>query len=614
MSRCFPFPPPGYEKKPTIDEPDLLKKEKRKEKKHKKDKKDKEKRDGKEKREKDRSEGKHKEKKDKKDKHRDKKDKKGKSGNPDEKRVYGQFEGYNGEKVHPNDSTRSSSSSDKKQSSLQFQNGEFHEHLQKKEESSKEKNSFSDDKKSSIQFCGQNGELVRNKIKATDTSENIKFVQELDRRIRDEEKGTGSHQFVVEGRKNSVNKIEIQKMDGRQSIMDEAGFGRNPTVQNKINGKTLPPLDNKIEKRIEQKEKMPEKESDDKRGDKRKNKDRDKQRQGKDKDTEKEKKEEKAKEKSEQKRAEREKNKYIRKSESVPVPNNFPARPPENSFHGIGSEGNLKKRKDMETNGVSHEDEPRPNKMGRFSSNISPENGRKLDSVQNPGSSLLDRQGASQGASLNSFKVGSKGQRVNGIIDPQPVSVSTKTPPFSAFNHIPAKPSPIKSPPVITNHVAAAQPPPPVPTTKPQPAVPNHITPQPPTPKPLPSVPNHITARSPPLSSTPPPSTTAKQPLSSRPKPPPAVVNKAAPPPPLPLPKKKPEPPTKPPHPDTKYLNQILSVPKLDQWCGFDDQEWLFSRKDSKKTRMEEHQVQVWSEAKHIESVDVCALPYVIPY
>ncbi|KAH7683052.1 hypothetical protein IHE45_05G159200 [Dioscorea alata] len=73
MSRCFPFPPPGYENKPPIEHLDLLAKEKPKEKKHKKEKKDKEKREGKDKKDKDKSKDKRKEKKDRKEKHKDKK-------------------------------------------------------------------------------------------------------------------------------------------------------------------------------------------------------------------------------------------------------------------------------------------------------------------------------------------------------------------------------------------------------------------------------------------------------------------------------------------------------------------------------------------------------------
>ncbi|PKU76146.1 myb-like protein X [Dendrobium catenatum] len=73
MSRCFPFPPPGYERQPRAENLDLLAKEKRKEKKHKKEKKEKEKRERKEKKDKDRSKDKRKEKKDRKEKHKDRK-------------------------------------------------------------------------------------------------------------------------------------------------------------------------------------------------------------------------------------------------------------------------------------------------------------------------------------------------------------------------------------------------------------------------------------------------------------------------------------------------------------------------------------------------------------
>ncbi|XP_071690213.1 uncharacterized protein [Rutidosis leptorrhynchoides] len=634
MSRCFPFPPPGYEKKFTTDEPDLLKKEKRKEKKHKKDKKDKEKKEGKEKREKDRSEGKHK---DKKDKHRDKKKDKerSKTSTPDDKNINEQFGELNGNQLHDNNNNNA----------------------QKKESTS-----AMDVSKSFIRYPDQNGDLVRNRIKPGD-AEKDKFFQEFDRRIRYEDKGMGSnqfvvddrknnvnridsektdvrqsvmggHQFVVDGKKNSVNRIDSEKTDVRQSVMgghqfvvdgkrnninridsektdvqhsvmDGSGFGRSMVFPNRINGATPSPFDSTADRRVDPKEKMREKGIDDKQGDKRKNTDRDKP-YGKEKDIEKEK---KKNEKSEQKRAERDKNKQIKKTEFEAISNNLF----ESSLYGVGSEGNLKKRKDMETNGRSHENELRPNKMARPISNIPQENGRKLDFPQHPGLSLFDKQGASQRVPLNSSKAGVKGgQQVNDMIPSPPISVSAKKPPVSPYNHVLSKPSPIKSPPVITNHVAA-QSPPPVPTTKTQH---NQFAAQIPAPKLPPSIPNPVTVHPqlPPLLSPPQPTTTTKQPVI-RPKPPPAVVNKvAAVPPPLPpIPKKKP------PHPDTKYLNQILSVPKLDEWCGFDDQEWLLSNKTdrpvSKKPNMEELQVhQVWSEAKHIESVDVCALPYVIPY
>ncbi|KAF5783338.1 hypothetical protein HanRHA438_Chr11g0519251 [Helianthus annuus] len=477
MSRCFPFPPPGYEKKLITDDPDLLKKEKRREKKHKKDKKDKEKKDGKEKKEKNISGGKHKEKK---DKHRDKKKDKEKSetSTHDDTNTYAQSKGYNGQILHPNNSAN--------------------------------------DKKPSTPFPLQNGDSFKNKIKVGDT------------------------------KNYNVNKFETQKTDGRQVAMDAVGFSGNVAVPSRINGSTPPPLDYR---RIE---KMQEKGSDDKRVDKRKIEDRDKQKQ--------EKKLEKLKENSEQKKAERAKNKHIMNSDLVAGANNSSTYSLDNGFSSVGSEGSLKKRKDIETNGASHENnELRPNKMARPASNISPENGRKYFS-QSPGPQ-------------SSLKIGSNGgQRVNGMTTSQPVSHPAKKPPNPVAHNVPSKPSPIKLPPVITNHVPAQSPL--VTTTKPPPSIPNPITPQP--------------------------------------KPPPAVVNKVTPPP-LPTPKKKP----KPPHPDTRYLNQILSVPKPDQWCGLDDQEWLLSSKagpTSKKLSLDDLEVQVWSEAKHIESVDICALPYVIPY
>ncbi|KAL0744200.1 hypothetical protein Bca4012_085713 [Brassica carinata] len=85
MSRCFPFPPPGYEKKIRTEEADSLIKEKQK--KHKKEKKDKEKREGKEKKDKEGSKDKCKEGKERKEKHRDRKDKEKSRTSQDKKAV-----------------------------------------------------------------------------------------------------------------------------------------------------------------------------------------------------------------------------------------------------------------------------------------------------------------------------------------------------------------------------------------------------------------------------------------------------------------------------------------------------------------------------------------------
>ncbi|KAL5053851.1 hypothetical protein RYX36_034533, partial [Vicia faba] len=76
---------------------------------------------------------------------------------------------------------------------------------------------------------------------------------------------------------------------------------------------------------------------------------------------------------------------------------------------------------------------------------------------------------------------------------------------------------------------------------------------------------------------------------------------------------------SKPPHPDTKYLNHIYSVPKVE-WSALDDQEWLFDnsisheRKPMVKSSEAGETPQVWAEVVHLEPPDVFALPYVIPY
>ncbi|XP_023642138.1 myb-like protein X isoform X2 [Capsella rubella] len=131
MSRCFPFPPPGYEKKIRTDEADPLVKDKYKEKKHKKDK---EKKEGKEKKSKDRSKDKQKERKEKKDKHKDRKDK----------------------------------------------------------EKDKEKSKPLEDKKAEVLTnSGHREKLVTNTVQNNSNGES-KYVQDLARRIRYDEEATGS--------------------------------------------------------------------------------------------------------------------------------------------------------------------------------------------------------------------------------------------------------------------------------------------------------------------------------------------------------------------------------------------------------------------------------------
>ncbi|KAH0850344.1 hypothetical protein HID58_095610 [Brassica napus] len=162
MSRCFPFPPPGYEKKIRTDEADSLIKEKQK--KHKKEKKDKE-----------TSKDKHKERKEKKDKHKDRKDK----------------------------------------------------------DRNKEKSRTSEDRKAAgVLPNTQDGEkLVRDTLQSNGNGES-KFIQDLARRIRDEEEATESQSggkirndderrinknFAMERRPENVSSCSGQK--GTEEVM-----------------------------------------------------------------------------------------------------------------------------------------------------------------------------------------------------------------------------------------------------------------------------------------------------------------------------------------------------------------------------------------------------------
>ncbi|KAA8527904.1 hypothetical protein F0562_035227 [Nyssa sinensis] len=523
MSRCFPFPPPGYEKKARADDADLLKKEQHREKKHKKEKKENEKREGKEKREKDRSDGKHRDKKERKEKHRDKKkdkedrDKdKEKGSSSGEKRVAGQSDSYSAEKLN---------------------------HKEKNQD--KDKSSIPAEKKQAVQFWGHNGEKpIRDTLLAEETGDS-RFVQELDKRIRDEQNGArsqlverfagadekkveGMDRLVVkdtgtlaEGReKNKDKRVDNRKMDGR-GIRDKAAFSGNAMAQNiagmvhnRVEGMPRQ-MEKSIERRMEAKEKSKQKEGDDKRGDKRKDKDREKKSQAKDKEKEK-KKEVKVKERSEHKNTEQDKFKDSNKNELIGTHNIKDSYLPKDGDNSAAVEGNIKKRKDLGTNGFLRDNDVRPNKVPRPTSHPLTENGRKLEPCQTPILFTSDRQGAAK-----DIKVDNRERKLNGSsIEAQPtLSISS---------------------------------------TKPSPAV------------------TQVDQ-------------TAKASMKT-------------------------------PHPDSKYLSLVLSVPKMDDWSDFDDQEWLFSSNDplSKKPMVGSAGIsetpQVWAEALQIESADVCALPYVIPY
>ncbi|KAM1049803.1 hypothetical protein ACFX2I_031545 [Malus domestica] len=535
MSRCFPFPPPGYEKKTRTDDVDLLKKEKHREKKHKKEKKDKEKRESK-----DKSEGKHREKKDKKEKKRDKKkDKekdrdlvKDKTSTSDEKRVPGKTEGHGEERYIQKE--YKGNCIDKRYT------GQIGGHQAEK----------------LSQYChpaeqNQNSVLVelgrRSKDEATAISNHlVGKITESDRK-----KDEGMVRLLAEGtdilaevkEKNKDRRVDDRRTYG-QGVRGAAQISGNTMVQNlvgvvepKVEGLSRP-LASNMDRDIDGKEKAKEKEGDDKRGEKRKEKDREKKKQGRDKDKDKEKKkeakakekneskngepdkeekkEEKAKEKNETKNAKPDKLRKSDKEDHIDSHSVKTSQLSNDSNKSAGADGNLKKRKDIQTNGIVHANDIRPSKLLRpsSSSHSLPVNGRTLESCQTSIPYVSDTLGAA-----NNVKVDIKDCKINGIVEAPSLAVSTAKPTSTATQVVP---------------VAEAC--------------------------------------------------------------------------------------MRPPHPDSRYLSHVYLVPKLDEVPDHDDQDWLFGCSDaqSKKPKVEssgfEETPEVWSEVLRIESADVHALPYVIPY
>ncbi|XP_022761859.1 ankyrin repeat domain-containing protein 11-like [Durio zibethinus] len=537
MSRCFPFPPPGYEKKARTDDVNLLKKEKQKEKKHKKEKKDKEKRENKEKKEKDRSDGKHKDKKDKKEKHKDNKKEKDRDKEKEKDRS------NNSEKkfpAHPDGQNGEQTSDEKKlPGKSEGQSGE--KFIQKEKGRDKDRSSFSGEKKLAGQFSGYNGEKNGQNSHLPEDFRDSKFVQELGRRVRDEGAGAGKQladkfmgtdwkrdEGMVRLVGNTANTLAEQKEKNKRSddrkmdvqgIREETKSGGNAMVQNlagavKARVERIPrKVENNIKRQGEGKEKTEEKESDDKIKDKRKDRHRDKKSHGKHKDRDKEK-EEKAKAKDEHRHLEQDNLKASNKDDPVGILDLKTSRPFREGNKGALAEENLHKRKDLETNGFFHVDDIKPNKLPRISSSHPlTDNGRTLETCQAPNPLTSDSQGAG-----NSHKVNNKDRKVNGIIEAKLLSVSP------------------------TKHLSAS------------------------------------------------PQATQIDEVS-----------------------------IKPPHPDLKFLSQVLSVPKMEEWSDFDDQSWLFHSNESQSKKLkvgfsEIDESQVWAEALRIQSADVCALPYVIPY
>ncbi|KAE9587854.1 hypothetical protein Lalb_Chr23g0278361 [Lupinus albus] len=482
--------------------------EKHSEKKHKK--KDKEK-ESKEKRDK---EGRCKDKKDKKEKHREnKKDKdKDKERDKDKSKVNTTDEkGFQGQTQVPNE-------------------GKLH---QKEITQNDKKGVLFEDKLI-------NGEKARkNNHPSEEKNKDSKFLMEFDRRIKDNGGGI-RHQLVqkftiADHRKDGRNvKLVSECIDGKEKLLDKGINARtidgrgtwtetrpigNAAFQN--HGGNLQPLEKNFDRTlfeattVEGKKRVKEKKDDDvKRGDKKK-KDRDKEKKGhgkdKDVDKEKKKKEEKVKELNSEHKNREQNNKLKENNKTSLIGlNSFTqvaARySNENSFLGE----NLKKRKDIDSNGVLDANDNVPSKFPRSStSHIFTENGRILEACQ----ISLPNGSDKPGEAATNVKVDHKEHKINGAIEAIAPAATT----------LPAYPKAEAS--------------------------------------------------------------------------------------------------AKPPHPDTKCLSQVYLVPKTEEWSGFDDQEWLFSNSCSqerkpaaKSSEVGDNTLHVWAEAVHIESADVIALPYVIPY
>ncbi|PIN08461.1 hypothetical protein CDL12_18966 [Handroanthus impetiginosus] len=540
MSRCFPFPPPGYERKHRPEDLDVLKQAKQKEKKHKKEQKDKERRKDKEKKEKDGSGEKHRDKKDrkekrkdKKEKHRDKKDRgkdKEKSSISEDSTVAGRPEEESGEKLHPKGH-------------------------------SKDRSSVVDEGKCSTLIQGQNGGKPFQSILPSQATTDSKFMQQLDRRIRDDQKGRGSqlpervasvdksdqetaartavrnHSGLLaeERSNNGIKRDEIRKMDAQELGNEFTGKAMVQNLTRLAKGKVegIPrPVGEQNDWRLEDKEKYKEAGNDmhgDKHGDKKSH--------GKDKDKEKvKKKEEKAMVKTENRKSAPEKSKDVERNDLVFATSNKGTSLLKVVDSTALSEGNLRKRKDTDTNGFLHESEIRPNKIQRPAVHHSGENGRKLEASQIPSKCSSDKHAVPHNVPLDH-----RDRSINGTIRaPKPS---------------PSKPSRFVETTVADQVVVA------------------------------PKVAHHD------------PKNVDEAKIED-------LIAEAL---------------RRPPHPDSKYLSQVLTVPTVGDWSANDDEDWLFSKKDPpNKPKLEltgvKGEPQVWSEAVHIESADVFALPYVLPY
>ncbi|KAF4349622.1 hypothetical protein F8388_003806 [Cannabis sativa] len=583
MSRCFPFPPPGYERKARNNEVDLLEKEKHREKKHKKDKKDKEKREGQ-----------------KRDKEKDGEKPKDKTKTLDDKRVSGKSESHGGEKFIQKDVRDKDISADKKLSTKIGDNIKAEKLT---------KNSNGDDESKVVQEFAR-----RTKEEATGIGNKFESFPVADRR-----KDEGMVRFVAKDTSTLaagmvVKRGEFKTTDG-QGTRDVTRPGGNAMVQNttgmvQTKFESLPRLlDKSGDTKMDGNEKTKDKESDDKHKQKEGRRNRGRRRRNRREEKKREEKEEKAKEKIQLKTTTeldtlRESNKQNLNNHTIKTAQ----LPNDSNNNGVPVTGTPKKRKEIETNGVAHAHDNLPDRKGGS-------NNLKMESKDKS-----DRKGAS-----NNLKMDNKDRKINGVIETHPLSVSTMklksakavADPIAEASSVrppdtEARPSSVSHNMKLKSATAVADP---IAEALVKPLHPEAQQPSSASPK----KPKSATVAADPISETlaRPPHTEAK-PLSVSP-----MKPKSAPPPPPPPPAVDPiaEALARPPHPDSKYISQIYSVPNREEWSDHSDDEWLFDIKASettKKAKLEpstvEETPQVWSEAQQIESADILALPYVIPY
>ncbi|KAK6138582.1 hypothetical protein DH2020_027676 [Rehmannia glutinosa] len=429
----------------------------------------------------------------------------------------------------------------------------------------KDKSSFPNEGKCSALLQGQNGGKPSQSSLPSQENEESKFVQELDRRIRDENSRGGQlpERVAVEDKsdqematrsavRNSSGVLAEEKVDKNKKVdrkMDfQGGDNQNKRVdkkmdpqglKNELSGNTMvqnltPIAKSKVEgiprpvneqngRRLEDKEKYKETGGVKPRD---KQKDRSKESHGKDKH--KEKKDDKVKLKTENKKSEQDKLKDDGRNDLGGFAGNKSTDMLKNAISNVVNEGNIRKRKDMGTNGFLHESEIRPNKMQRPALHQSTENGRKLEPFRIPTKPSHNEHAVTP----NSVRVETKNQLMNGIFEAQKPS--------------PSKPNPSAAT-MVSDQIAEAS-----------------------------KIPRHNLKKAVTVSKM------EEDPMAEASR--------------------------RPPHPDSKYLAEVLTVPKMADWSENDEQDWLFSEKGPSRPKLESFGVndnlRVWSEAIHIDSAD----------